>query len=166
PADSGSGRLELANWITRPTNPLTPRVFVNRVWQWHFGEGIVASSSDFGSRGVPPSHPELLDWLAGQFIDSGWSVKSLHRLIMNSRTYQMASVDDAMNLATDPSNRLHWRYSRHALDAESIRDSMLAISGKLDRTAPDLHPFPDVETWAFTIHKPFHAVYNSNHRSV
>ncbi len=166
PAGSGSGRLELANWITRPTNPLTARVFVNRVWQWHFGEGLVTTPSDFGSRGERPTHPELLDWLAGEFIASGWSVKSLHRLIMNSRTYQLASIDDEGNLAADPGNRWHWRYSRRSLDAESIRDAMLAVSGRLDRNVPESHPFPAVETWAFTIHSPFHAVYDSNHRSV
>ena len=166
PAGSGSGRLELANWITRPTNPLTARVFVNRVWKWHFGEGLVASPSDFGSRGERPTHPELLDWLAGEFIASGWSVKSLHRLIMNSRTYQLASVDNDANLLADPGNRWHWRYSRRTLDAESLRDAMLAISGRLDRNVPESHPFPAVDTWGFTIHNPFHAVYDSNHRSV
>ena len=166
PASSGSGRLELANWITRPTNPLTARVFVNRVWQWHFGEGLVTTPSDFGSRGEQPTHPELLDWLAGEFIASGWSVKSLHRLIMSSRTYQLSSVDDEANLAVDPGNRWRWRYSRRSLDAESIRDAMLAVSGRLDRKVPESHPFPEVDTWAFTIHNPFHAVYDSNHRSV
>ena len=166
PAGSGSGRLELANWITRPTNPLTARVFVNRVWQWHFGEGLVATPSDFGLRGERPTHPELLDWLAGEFIASGWSVKSLHRLIMNSRTYQLASVDNDVNLSVDPGNRWHWRYSRRSLDAESIRDAMLAVSGRLDRNVPQSHPFPSVDTWGYTIHNPFYAVYDSNHRSV
>ena len=145
PASSGSGRLELANWITRPTNPLTARVFVNRVWQWHFGDGLVATPSDFGSRGEQPTHPELLDWLAREFIASGWSVKSLHRLIMKSRTYQLASIDDDANLAADPGNRWYWRYSRRSLDAESIRDAMLVVSGRLDRSVPESHPFPDVE---------------------
>ena len=163
---TGSGRLDLANWITRPTNPLTARVFVNRVWQWHFGQGIVATPSDFGSRGEPPTHPELLDWLAAKFIESGWSVKSLHRLIMNSTTYQLASIDNEANLAVDPGNRFHWRYSRRPLDAESIRDAILAVSGVLDRVIPQAHPFPPVDTWGFTIHNPFHAVYDSNHRSV
>ncbi len=163
---AGSGRLELANWIVRPTNPLTARVFVNRVWQWHFGQGLVATPSDFGSRGERPTHPELLDWLAAEFIASGWSVKSLHRLIMKSRAYQLDSVDNDTNLATDPGNRWHWRYSRRPLDAESIRDAMLAISGRLDPTIPQTHPFPPVNTWSFTIHRPFHAVYDSNRRSV
>ncbi len=165
-SSSGSGRLELANWITRPSNPLTARVFVNRVWQWHFGSGLVDTSSDFGSRGSLPSHPKLLDWLTSKFIDSGWSLKSLHRLIMRSRTYQLASTDNVKNLAVDPENRWHWRYSRRSLDAESIRDAMLAVSGRLDRTAPKSHPFPDVNSWGFTIHRPFHAIYDTDHRSV
>ncbi len=164
--DTGSGRLELANWITRSSNPLTARVFVNRVWQWHFGQGLVATPSDFGSRGEPPTHPELLDWLAAELIETEWSLKSIHRLIMNSRTYQLASSDHAANLLADPANRFHWRYSRRALDAESIRDAMLALSGKLDRTTPQAHPFPPVNTWGFTIHRPFHAIYESDHRSV
>ena len=166
PKNSGSGRLELAEWITQPSNPLTARVFVNRVWLWHFGRGLVDTPSDFGSRGARPSHPQLLDWLASEFIKSGWSVKSLHRLIMKSRTYQLASDDHPRNLQLDPSNRWHWRYSRRSLDAESIRDAMLAVSGQLDRNVPRSHPFPDVNTWGFTIHNPFHAVYDSNHRSV
>lgn len=166
PESTGSGRLELANWLTRPSNPLTARVFVNRVWQWHFGQGLVSTSSDFGTRGERPSHPELLEWLTSEFIASGWSVKSLHRLIMNSQTYTLASEDQAANLSADPGNRWLWRYSRRPLDAESIRDAMLAVSGQLDRTLPPPHPFPAVGKWAFTIHRPFHAVYESNHRSI
>jgi len=163
---AGSGRLELANWITRRQNPLTARVFVNRVWLWHFGHGLVSTPSDFGSRGELPTHPRLLDWLAVQFINSGWSVKALHRLIMNSRTYQLASDDDDRNLQVDPDNRWHWRFSRRPLDAESIRDAMLVLSGQLNRKIPQAHPFPPVSTWGFSIHHPFHAVYDSNHRSV
>ena len=165
---SSSGRLELARWITRPSNPLTARVFVNRVWQWHFGRGLVATPSDFGPRGEPPTHPELLDWLTADFIASGWSVKALHRRILSSRTYQLAQAtnDDEKSLERDPDNRWYWRFSRRALDAESIRDAMLAVSGLLDRSAPKPHPFPPVHTWRFTIHHPFHAVYDSNHRSL
>jgi hypothetical protein len=166
PVESGSGRLDLADWLTRPSNPLPARVFVNRVWQWHFGSGLVATPSDFGSRGDAPTHPKLLDWLAAEFVASGGSLKSLHRLIMKSQIYQLTSSDNAANLAADPENRWHWRFSRRPLDAESIRDAMLAVSGRLDRSAPSPHPFPPVETWGFTIHKPFHAVYDSNHRSV
>ncbi|MDB5391915.1 MAG: hypothetical protein JWM11_7561, partial [Planctomycetaceae bacterium] len=163
---TGSGRLELANWLTRPTNPLTARVFVNRVWQWHFGQGLVSTPSDFGIRGELPSHPELLDWLTSEFIKSGWSVKNLHRLIMRSRTYQLSSDDDAAGLKLDPGNRWLWRASRRPLDAEAIRDAMLAVSGRLNRSSPPAHPFPPVGTWGFTIHQPFHAVYDSDHRSV
>lgn len=166
PESTGSGRLELANWLTRPSNPLTARVFVNRVWQWHFGQGLVSTPSDFGAQGELPSHPELLDWLTSEFIASGWSLKTLHRLIMNSQTYTLASDDHAENMNADPSNRWLWRYSRQPLDAESIRDAMLAVSGELDRAVAPVHPFPAVGTWAFSIHNPFHAVYDSNHRSI
>lgn len=165
-AGTGSGRLSLANWITRPSNPLTARVFVNRVWKWHFGNGIVATPSDFGSRGESPTHPELLDWLASEFIKSGWSLKHLHRMIMSSKTYQLASNDQDQNMVSDPSNQYHWKFTRRPLDAESLRDSMLMVSGNLNRTIPTSHPFPPVDSWAFTIHNPFHAVYDSNHRSV
>jgi hypothetical protein len=164
--ENGSGRLELAQWITRPSNPLTARVFVNRVWQWHFGRGLVATPSDFGTRGEPPSHPELLDWLTTRFIQSGWSVKALHRLILRSRVYQLAGNEEPTNLRADPGNRLLWRHERCRLDAESIRDAMLAVSGRLDRASPAGHPFPPVTTWGFTIHHPFHGVYDSKHRSV
>ena len=139
---------------------------MNRVWQWHFGRGLVATPSDFGTRGESPTHPELLDWLAAKFIASGWSVKSLHRWIMSSKTYQLASADDQGNFAIDPNNRFHWRYARRPLDAESTRDAMLAVSGNLDRKVPLAHPFPPLDTWGFTIHNPFHAVYDSDHRSV
>ncbi|MFO0806095.1 MAG: PSD1 and planctomycete cytochrome C domain-containing protein [Gemmataceae bacterium] len=161
--NKGSGRLELADWITRPTNPLTARVFVNRVWQWHFGRGLVATSSDFGTRGELPSHPELLDWLTTRFVKSGWSVKELHRLILRSRVYQLAG---GTGHPADPENRLLGHFPRRGLDAESIRDAMLAVSGRLNRTMPEGHPFPDVNTWGFTIHAPFHAVYDSDHRSI
>ena len=163
---AGSGRLQLADWITRPGNPLTARVFVNRVWGWHFGRGLVPTASDFGLRGDPPSHPELLDWLTTQFVQSGWSLKKLHRLILRSQTYQLAGDDEAGNLALDPENRWLWRHTREALDAESIRDAMLMVSGKLDRSPAPVHPFPPVETWGFTIHNPFHAVYDSDRRSI
>jgi mono/diheme cytochrome c family protein len=166
PAGTGSGRLELAEWLTRPSNPLTARVFVNRVWQWHFGRGLVATPSDFGTRGDPPSHPDLLDHLATAFVRSGYSVKGLHRLILRSRVYQLSSEDNAKNHHADPHDRWLWRHTRRPLDAESIRDAMLTVSGRLDRSTPAGHPFPPVTGWAFTIHNPFYAVYDSNHRSV
>jgi mono/diheme cytochrome c family protein/tetratricopeptide (TPR) repeat protein len=162
----GSGRLQLANWITDPTNPLTARVMVNRVWQYHFGQGIVATPNDFGKQGRPPTHPELLDYLARCFQDSGWSIKAVHRLIMLSATYQQASSDDEANLRLDPDNDYLWRFSRHRLDAESIRDSILGVSGSLDRSPGGPHPFPAQTTWDYTQHKPFKAVYDTNRRSV
>ena len=164
--ETGSGRLQLAHWLTDESNPLTARVFVNRVWQWHFGRGLVTTTSNFGSRGERPSHPKLLDWLTTEFIASGWSVKALHRQIMNSHTWQLSSDDSADELASDPDNRWYWRHSRRPLDAESIRDSLLMVSGQLDSSPPKPHPFPPVTKWGFTIHRPFHAVYDSNHRSI
>jgi Protein of unknown function (DUF1553)/Protein of unknown function (DUF1549)/Planctomycete cytochrome C len=162
----GSGRWELAQWMTRPGNPLTARVIVNRIWQHHFGRGLVATPNDFGTRGEAPSHPELLDFLASRFMAQGWSIKTLHRQMLLSRVYQLASRDEADNHRRDPDNRLLWKYQRRPLDAEAIRDSMLAVSGKLDRAMPDAHPFPAVESWTFSIHYPFQASYESNHRSV
>lgn len=162
-----SGRLQLAQWLTHPENPLTARVIVNRIWQRHFGKGLVATPSDFGLRGEPPSHPELLDWLARDFIRSGWSIKHLHRLIMTSRTYRLSSQDREENLAADPSNALHWKFSRQRLDAEAIRDTLLLISGALD-PAPQSRPYPIPPTkdWKYTQHHPFKDDYPSNKRSV
>ena len=129
-----SGRLELARWIAGSDNPLTPRVMVNRIWQGHFGRGLVATSDNFGSTGETPSHPELLDWLASRFIESGWSIKAVHRLILLSNTYQMQSFPREEGQQVDPDNRLLWRMNRRRLDTEQLRDSILAISGRLDRT--------------------------------
>ncbi len=166
PADGGSGRLQLAEWLTDPANPLTARVIVNRVWQWHFGEGLVRSPSDFGNRGDLPSHPELLDDLAASFVRDRWSLKSLHKQILASRTYQLASNEDATNLQHDAENRWLWRFPRRTLDAESIRDSMLTFGDQLNRHMPDGHPFPDANSWNFSIHYPFKGNYDSNDRSV
>jgi hypothetical protein len=134
-----SGRLELARWLTDSKNPLTARVIVNRIWQAHFGEGLVRTSDNFGVRGEEPSHPELLDWLAREFIRSGWNVKQLHRLILTSATWQQSSMLEnptpvAKALNVDPDNRLLWRFPRQRLEAEMIRDSLLAVSGRLDVT--------------------------------
>jgi Protein of unknown function (DUF1553)/Protein of unknown function (DUF1549)/Planctomycete cytochrome C len=133
PFGSGSGRLELANAVASPANPLTPRVIVNRLWQQHFGSGIVTTGSDFGVRGAAPSHPELLDYLAARLIDSGWSLKSLHRLIVTSGVYRQASHfrPDAANV--DPENRLLWRMPRQRMSLEAFRDSVLAVAGRLDQ---------------------------------
>jgi hypothetical protein len=167
--ERGSGRRELASWIADPANPLTARVKVNRIWQHHFGHGIVPTPSDFGRQGRAATHPELLDYLARRFVESGWSVKATHRLIMLSRTYQLSSHDEELNernAAIDPANVYLWRFNRRRLDAESIRDAMLAVSGQLDRTRGGPHPFPPQTSWDFTQHKPFKAVYETNHRSV
>ncbi|MDA1014909.1 MAG: PSD1 and planctomycete cytochrome C domain-containing protein [Planctomycetota bacterium] len=127
-------RLDLANEICSPKNPLTARVIVNRVWQHHFGRGIVASASNFGLVGDRPTHPELLDTLAVRFIESGWSLKWLHRELMLSSAYQLSSDQDTHNLADDPGNLLLWRFAPRRLDVESWRDAILAVSGRLDRT--------------------------------
>ncbi|PAW87963.1 MAG: hypothetical protein B9S33_05455 [Pedosphaera sp. Tous-C6FEB] len=232
PKDCGnSGRLDLANWIADPANPLTARVFVNRLWQHHFGRGLVATPNDFGTRGQAPTHPELLDFLAQKFIASGWSVKAMHRLILTSRTWQLASgpalegppmpppgfglrqssaaldggnasekrqstaaVQDAVapaarpagsgffglfsksksspaelfakNSTKDPNNSLWWRADRRRLDAESIRDALLHVSGDLDATVGGAHPFPPVHTWGFTQHNQFFAHYDNRQRTV
>ncbi|MGD9724152.1 MAG: DUF1553 domain-containing protein [Pirellulales bacterium] len=131
PGDT-SGRLQLAQWVTSPTHPLTSRVMVNRVWRWHFGAGILRSTDNFGNLGDRPSHPELLDWLAVRFVNSGWSVKALHRLIMLSSTYQMSTTYHAAAAATDPDNRLLWRMNRRRLEAEAVRDALLFVAGRLD----------------------------------
>ena len=129
-------RAALARWLTRPDHPLTARVVVNRLWQHHFGVGLVATASDFGVQGTPPTHPELLDWLAVELVDSGWDLKHLHRLMVLSATYRQDSATDANNpgLVADPENRLLWRARRRRLEGEAIRDAMLALSGELSRT--------------------------------
>ncbi len=134
PFAHGSGRLDLARAITAADNPLTSRVIVNRVWMNHFGEPLVATPSDFGTRSTPPTHPELLDDLAARFIQSGWSLKSLHRMIVLSSAYQQASADRPDCHKVDPENRLLWRFNRRRLDLEAMRDTLLAVSGRLDLT--------------------------------
>jgi hypothetical protein len=129
-------RAELAKWVTDPDNPLTARVMVNRIWQYHFGRGIVATANDFGRMGTRPSHPELLDYLANEFVASGFSVKHMHRLILNSNTYRQASSTvNAVGAEKDPENKLLWKFNRRRLDAEEIRDAMLSVSGKLNEKA-------------------------------
>jgi hypothetical protein len=129
----GSGRRELAEAITGRDNPLTSRVMVNRIWQHHFGRGIVGTPSNFGKQGEPPTHPELLDYLASTFVQSGWSVKSMHRKIMRSSTYQLGSFDHKANAQIDADNRFLWRMNRQRLDVEAWRDSLLFVSGRLDK---------------------------------
>ena len=140
-ASSGPGstgrRAALAQWLTRPDNPLASRVIVNRIWHYHFGRGLVSTTSDFGHLGEAPSHPELLDWLATRFVEQGWSIKWLHRLILTSATYRQSARRPAPAVArgADPENQWLWRMNARRLAAEQIRDSVLAISGKLELTA-------------------------------
>jgi len=133
PFKDGSGRLELARAVIDPANPLTARVMVNRIWLHHFGAGLVRTPSDFGLRGETPSHPELLDHLATVFVDNGWSIKKMHKLIMLSSTYRQRSFDREDCKAVDPENHLLWKMNRRRLDFESMRDAVLAVSGRLDR---------------------------------
>ncbi len=130
--NSTGRRLALAKWIGSKENPLTARVMVNRLWQQHFGHGIVATASDFGTRGEPPTHPELLDWLACEFVESGWSIKKMHRLMLTSATYQQSTQPRPEALTKDPDNKLFTRMNRLRLEGEAVRDSLLAITGKLN----------------------------------
>ncbi len=169
PNEPGSGRLELANWIASPTNPLTARVMVNRIWQGEFGHGIVATPNNFGNRGMKPTDQVLLDYLATDFIAKGWSIKAMQREIVLSHTYQLSTKDNAANEAIDPDNSYMWRHSRMRLDAEEIRDTMLADSGQLDMTPAGPHPFPTQDKWNYEEQAPFapnFADYEDNHRSV
>ena len=127
-----SGRRELAAWLSRPDHPLTARVMVNRIWKWHFGEGIVRTTDNFGALGDRPDHPELLDWLAKRFVGNGWSIKSMHRLIMLSSAYQREYAHSPESSEVDPENRLLWRANRRRMEAEALRDALLEVSGRLD----------------------------------
>jgi hypothetical protein len=179
--ETGSGRRELAEWLTRPDHPLLPRVIVNRIWQRHFGRGLVATSDNLGVRGEKPSHPELLDWLAEQFIQDGWSLKKLHRRMVMTRTYRLTShaigfhpvkqsetagSEPAPREEIDPNNVYLWRFQRRRLEAEAIRDAMLTVSGRLDRTQAQAHPFPAWHEKRYGLNGPFHVEFETNHRSV
>ncbi len=164
--DPTSGRLQLAEWIVNPKNPLTARVAVNRIWLYHFGLPLVPTPNDFGRQGKPPTHPELLDWLATRFVESGWSIKAMHRLIMSSRTYRLSSLRSEEALSLDPTNVYLSSFPRRRLDAEAIRDTLLMLGDNLDLTPAGPHPFPHPKDWKFTQHNPFKAVYATNRRSV
>jgi hypothetical protein len=140
--NSTGRRSVLANWLADPKNPLTPRVMVNRIWQYHFGRGIVASASDFGIMGERPSNQQLLDYLASSFVENGWSIKKMHRQIMLSNLYQESSAFQPQAAAEDPDNKLLWRYERHRFEGESVRDSMLFVSGLLNPNmgGPGINP--------------------------
>jgi mono/diheme cytochrome c family protein len=144
-AKSSYRRRAFAEWLTNKQNPLTARVMVNRLWQHHFGEGLVRTPSNFGKLGEPPTHPELLDWLAVEFMECGWSIKQMHRLMLTSQAYQMSSNDNPAHLALDPENKLLWRMPRVRLEAEIIRDAILAVAGNLDRSlgGPCVYPYID-----------------------
>ena len=161
-----SGRLQLANWIASGDNPLTARVIANRVWHYHFGRGLVASTSDFGVRGEMPTHPDLLDFLASYLIENDWSLKSLHRLILTSETWQLASHDVEASSAVDPDNQFLWRGNRRRLDAEQLRDTCLTISGRLKKYGGQPHALPHRHTYFFRQHEPFVGDFSSDQRSV
>ncbi|MBI3192504.1 MAG: DUF1553 domain-containing protein, partial [Pedosphaera parvula] len=152
PFKHGSGRLELAKAIASRDNPLTARVMANRIWLHHFGEGIVHTTSDFGTRSDAPTHPQLLDWLASDFMDNGWSIKKMHRLIMLSSAYQQSSDENPRFAQVDPGNLLWWRQSVRRLDFEAMRDTLLTIGGKIDLTLGGLptnltaYPYPTRRT--------------------
>ena len=137
-----TGIVIMADWIASKDNPLTARVLVNRVWQGHFGRGIVPSSNDFGKLGEAPTHPELLDWLAAEFVDGGWTMKRLHKLVMTSAVYQLSSAGDDAALRADPANTRFWRFPMRRLTAEEVRDSILAVSGTLNTKmhGPSVYP--------------------------
>jgi hypothetical protein len=145
-------RLSLARWLARPDHPLTARVIVNRVWQFHFGEGLVRTPSDFGTAGEPPTHPELLDWLADRFVADGWSLKRLHRLILASNAYRMGTRWDARCGSEDPDDRLLWRRPYRRLEVEAIRDAMLAVSGRLNPAMYGPSIYPAIPTEAIEAH--------------
>lgn len=149
--ESTGRRLAFAKWLVDPENPLTARVMVNRLWQYHFGRGLVRTTSDFGFQGTKPTHPELLDWLASEFVARKWSLKQMHRLMMNSRAYQMSSQFSPEGYEKDPANDLFWRFDLRRLTAEEIRDSILAVNGqlKLDKMyGPSIFPIMPKEVLA------------------
>ena len=164
-ARSAGRRRLFAEWVMSPDNMLTSRVIANRVWQHHFGRGIVRSSNNFGRLGTPPTHPKLLDWLAEWLVEHDWRLKGLHRLILTSSVYRMSSAPDAEALVIDPTNDLFWRYDMRRLTAEELRDSVLAVSGKLDRSlyGPSIYPKLSDEVLA-TQSKPGHG-WDTSHEA-
>lgn len=166
PKGAGSGRLQLASWIATPDNPLTARVMVNRIWQGHFGRGIVATPNDFGSRGSAPTDQPLLDYLATRFVEKGWSVKAMQREILLSHAYRISTSRVDADATIDADDLYQWRQERRRMDAEEIRDSMLDISGLLDTSPAGPQPFPPAYEWNYSGHVPFSAVYQTDRRSV
>ncbi|MBL8816440.1 MAG: PSD1 domain-containing protein [Planctomyces sp.] len=164
--ENESGRLQFANWLASDSNPLSTRVIVNRVWQYHFGQGIVASSSNFGLQGSKPSHPELLDWLTTDFVRNGWSVKHLHRQIMLSSVYQLSSAEHAENESNDQANTGLWRFTRRRMDAETLRDNLLNVSMLLEPGGHGRHPFKPTDKLKYSQGNPFNETIDHRHRSV
>ena len=164
--ENESGRLELANWIASPKNPLTARVLANRIWLGHFGKGIVGTPDNLGMQGKPPTHPALLDHLASKLIEMKWSFKAMHKYVMMSAAYQRSSGLSDTNSASDPDNTLYWRFDRQRLSAEAMRDGMMFVTGDLNLDSPGAHPFPDLVKNRFTQGSPFRGVFPSKHRSV
>ncbi len=161
-----SGRLQFAQWIASPNNPLTARVIANRIWQSHFGKGFVPNPNNFGTQSPPPTHPELLDYLAIELMEHGWSIKHLHRLICNSHVYHLSSQDSPDLQNTDASNKYLARYPRQRLDAESFRDAMLMLSGQLKEGSNGRHPFKPTEQLKYNQGAPFAELYDHEYRSV
>jgi hypothetical protein len=163
--DGDRNRLALANWLTNPAHPLTARVAVNRYWQLLFGTGLVKTSEDFGSQGEWPSHPELLDWLAGEFVASGWDVRALLKTMLLSRTYRQSSDGSESLLERDPYNRLLARAPRYRLPAESVRDGALAMGGLLDRSVggPSVYPPQPLGLWKEVSHFGYPGFFSAQH---
>lgn len=161
--ETGSGREDLAEWITQ--HPLFARVMINRIWQGHFSHGLSTTPNDFGSRGNRPAQLQLLNWLAAQFQTHDYSIKAMHRLILNSRAYQRSCRQEMALIEENVNNRYLSRFERRRLTAEEIRDSLLFVSRRLDLSIDGAHPFPPESSWKFTQHDPFNAVYESNRRS-
>ncbi|MFM7152048.1 MAG: DUF1553 domain-containing protein, partial [Gemmataceae bacterium] len=155
--ESGSGRLAIGKQLVSPTNPLFARVIVNRLWQHHFGQGIVRTPDDFGRQGELPTHPELLDWLAGELIRSGWSIKHMHRLLLLSQTYQMSSHRNPAFEQLDPRNELLHRMPVKRLEGEAVRDSLLFVSGQMDRQMFGKGPYPHLTSFMVGRGRPGHS---------
>jgi hypothetical protein len=181
PDENKQRRAQLARWLVSPQNPLPARVIANRVWQWHFGQALASTPNDLGTQGVPPSHPELLDWLASELISNMWSMKKLHRLIVLSSTYRQSAVRDAKAGAVDPQNRLLAGFSRRRLEAEAVWDHLHAAAGTLDRksfgapfvpklSSEELRGVYDIEgkpenKWPVTVDQNRRAIYILSRRS-
>lgn len=161
-----SGRLQFAQWVVSAENPLTARVMVNRIWQSHFGKGLVSDANNFGVQSPPPSHPELLDYLATEFIESGWSVKHIHRLIVSSHAYSLSSKASDEQLARDEANETLRHFPRQRMDADTFRDSILAVSGKLEAGSGGRHPFKPTEKLKYSQGSPFNEIFDHDRRSV